>query len=262
MEPRALTTPLNTATLQKTYPEIYREFFSSCDFVFSAPATFLWAGDIADRFGGTGCAQKVPRRVYVGLKLNAYPQEQGIHFAESLIYHQSQWERQSITEIMELTPLLEKYILVRLPQLKGSLIRYLYEFSPGIGLNAAIALGAAFALAMKCLTDQSSELTILKENSVLAGPIKEPVLIQMLQQIYQLRCILTKRVGGNFSSAIESLVSSPFPLVVTQKIYPNILEEPFNQSKHFEDLPQPASTRFPIGRFSQSYGSRFLRCSA
>lgn len=61
---------MNSASLQEKFPEVYREFFSKCPVVVSAPGDFFWAGEYAMYYGGLTIAQHVPLRTYVGIKPN------------------------------------------------------------------------------------------------------------------------------------------------------------------------------------------------
>ncbi|MDD5750035.1 MAG: hypothetical protein PHU56_00055 [Candidatus Pacebacteria bacterium] len=59
---------LNSAALKKRFPEVYREFFSKCQIVVSAPHFFTWAGEYVGYWGGLMLLQKLPLRLYVGLE--------------------------------------------------------------------------------------------------------------------------------------------------------------------------------------------------
>jgi len=59
---------LNTEVLKKRFPEVYREFFSKCQIVVSAPHFFTWAGEYVGYWGGLMLLQKLPLRLYVGLE--------------------------------------------------------------------------------------------------------------------------------------------------------------------------------------------------
>lgn len=62
---------MNSRALQEAYPDVYRAFFAQNDLVVSAPGSFYWFGDHADRYGELGIKQKVPLRGYVGLQATA-----------------------------------------------------------------------------------------------------------------------------------------------------------------------------------------------
>lgn len=76
--------PLNSAALKNRFPEIYREFFSKCQIVVSAPHFFTWSGEYVGYFGGMMTLQKIPLRLYVGLELySAAGQEIKIEFEQN-----------------------------------------------------------------------------------------------------------------------------------------------------------------------------------
>lgn len=59
---------MNSKSLQAKFPEVYREFFSKCPIVVSAPGNFFWTGEYTHRFGGLSIKQHLPLRAYVGLE--------------------------------------------------------------------------------------------------------------------------------------------------------------------------------------------------
>jgi mevalonate kinase len=58
----------NTATLQKQFPTIYRDFFAHCQRVASASNSFLWTGEFSGFYEGLTVSQKLPIRSYVGFE--------------------------------------------------------------------------------------------------------------------------------------------------------------------------------------------------
>lgn len=58
----------NSRALQERFPDTYREFFSLCPLVVSAPRGFWWSGEYSELFGGVAITQKIPLRVYVGIE--------------------------------------------------------------------------------------------------------------------------------------------------------------------------------------------------
>ncbi len=65
--------PMNSGALQENFPEVYGEFFPRCELVVSAPGSFYWFGDHADRYGELAVKQKIPLRAYVGLEATDEP---------------------------------------------------------------------------------------------------------------------------------------------------------------------------------------------
>ncbi len=66
MKPR---NSLNSEVLKNRFPDVYREFFSKCQLVVSAPHFFTWAGEYTGNWGGMVIMQKIPLRIYIGLEL-------------------------------------------------------------------------------------------------------------------------------------------------------------------------------------------------
>ena len=60
--------PINSKILQKSFPEQYRRFFSENELVISTAPSFMWTGEYSAFYGGISICQKVPFRVYAGLK--------------------------------------------------------------------------------------------------------------------------------------------------------------------------------------------------
>lgn len=61
---------MNSKSLQEHFPQVYRDFFSKCPIVVSAPRHFCWTGSYTSWFGGVSLAQKLPLRTYIGLETN------------------------------------------------------------------------------------------------------------------------------------------------------------------------------------------------
>lgn len=61
--------PINSNSLQKRYPGVYRDFFSCCQSVASASNSFLWTGEFAGFYDGLTVSQKLPISSYVGFEV-------------------------------------------------------------------------------------------------------------------------------------------------------------------------------------------------
>lgn len=59
---------MNSKSLQAQFPKVYRELFSKCPIVVSAPGHFWWSGEYVTHYGGPVMAQKLPLRTYVGIE--------------------------------------------------------------------------------------------------------------------------------------------------------------------------------------------------
>lgn len=60
--------PINTAILRRRFPEEYRRFFLANELVVSTADSFMLAGGYSAYYGGISICQKVPFRLYIGLK--------------------------------------------------------------------------------------------------------------------------------------------------------------------------------------------------
>lgn len=135
---------MNSAQLQKQFPEVYKKFFTTCQRVASAPHSFLWTGDFSGFYGGLTISSKLPLRFYVGLEeigsdkfeindeVEAYLPSlkifRTIHLEKDLASH--------------LEDLLSK-------SLKGYKIHFLTELSLGLSLGGLGAISAALAYLIK-----------------------------------------------------------------------------------------------------------------
>lgn len=66
--------PLNSESLQKEFPEMYREFFMNNEIVLGTPLDVSLLHDNNTRFRGVAVKQKIPLRVYCGISRNKQQQ--------------------------------------------------------------------------------------------------------------------------------------------------------------------------------------------
>ena len=59
---------MNSQKLKDKFPAVYRDFFSRCQKVVSAPHSFFWTGDFSGFYGGLTILSKLPLRFYIGLE--------------------------------------------------------------------------------------------------------------------------------------------------------------------------------------------------
>lgn len=59
---------MNSAELQKKFPETYRDFFSKNDLVVSGCFSFPWGSIIGDRSNNILIKSKIPLKTFVGIK--------------------------------------------------------------------------------------------------------------------------------------------------------------------------------------------------
>lgn len=60
--------PINTETLQRKFPDVYRDFFARGQLVVSTSLAFSWTDDLIVRYRGLVIKQKLPLKTYVALE--------------------------------------------------------------------------------------------------------------------------------------------------------------------------------------------------
>ncbi len=146
---------MNSGALQENFPEVYREFFSKCEIVVSAPRSFFWFGDNVTRYGEIGIRQKLPLRAYAGIELT---NERKISFEDSQFFAPSDQRYQRLLRraprLKEIGELLESFCVKHhLPV--GYRIHVLNELPVGTGLAswapAAVAIAGSLLIKAKKL---------------------------------------------------------------------------------------------------------------
>jgi hypothetical protein len=61
---------MNSKTLKSQHKAIYERFFEEHQIVVSAPFLMTWAGDLSKFYSGITIKQKIPLRIYMGIKTN------------------------------------------------------------------------------------------------------------------------------------------------------------------------------------------------
>jgi mevalonate kinase len=135
--------PRNSTELERRFPEVYRQFFSSQQQVASAPNNFYWAGEVSGLHGGPTLNQQLPFRLYAGLQTAVKP---------GFSLHPTYTAYDTLIDRFEERPLdaqlrtaLEKYLTNKYPTQQGT-IRFLCEVPFGFGMGANSAVAAAIAL--------------------------------------------------------------------------------------------------------------------
>lgn len=147
--------PINSESLHKQFPAIYREFFGKCQRVASGSNSFLWTGEFAGFYGGLTVSQKLPVRSYVGWETT----HDGQVAIEREYQHYMAWEERFATGIVDdrlcqnLKAFLEQAFLDD-PSFTGVRVHLLTEVPLGHSLGAHGAIAAALAL---LLIDDPSE---------------------------------------------------------------------------------------------------------
>ncbi len=131
---------MNSRELKKRFPDEYRDFFSCCTEVVSAPHVFFWTGDFSNFYGGLAICSKIPLRFYVGLEKIA---KDDFEVQEDFkAYFSSKNSFQSLK--------LDDYIVSALRSFlkdyfKGYRIRFFSELPLGSSLGALGAMSACLA---------------------------------------------------------------------------------------------------------------------
>ncbi|MCX6806705.1 MAG: hypothetical protein NT135_01110 [Candidatus Berkelbacteria bacterium] len=138
---------MNSRSLQNKFPEVYRQFFSKCPIVVSAPGNFFWSGEYAAMFGGLTIKQNVPLRSYIGLEAsntNKVESGQSIAFIPSKAKFASWIVPPGAAR--KVRTILQKFLLEN-HQKTGFIYHILLEVPSGCGLASSGAFAAAVALA-------------------------------------------------------------------------------------------------------------------
>jgi len=155
----------NSEVLQKRFPQIYREFFSKCQIVTSAPHFFTWAGEYVGYYGGVMVLQKLPFRIYIGLEFLSNTSEQkAVIASNSVAYSQKenkfkkdQYEHLAQERLLDFA----NTYLSKSSDKRAVKIHILSELPLG-GSGSAGALCSAMALALQ-----------IKENKISVDALKK-----------------------------------------------------------------------------------------
>jgi len=61
---------MNSKSLKNQHKDTYERFFEEHQIVVSAPFLMTWAGDLSKYYSGITIKQKIPLRLYMGIKIN------------------------------------------------------------------------------------------------------------------------------------------------------------------------------------------------
>lgn len=173
---------MNSETLQRTFPEVYQDFFSRCSTVVSAPGAFFWSGGLSVMYGGVGILEKLPIRVYVGLE---HTNERRLRLGQYTAYvpHQQQFENFSWQMPFE------KQFNALISQLQADFPKHVHgrlhilaEVPRGSGLSQSGALNMALATMMGL---ESGLLTTERLQELVTLPTKEAVRDPAFDRIYR-----------------------------------------------------------------------------
>lgn len=209
---------MNSEDLQKTFPAVYREFFSQCEIVTSCQRSLPWAGGYVFVHGGLGVAQSIPLKTYVGLKPN---DSNRMRFASMMTFVPYRGEFHAVS----LEPLIQNRLETYLNgeflksygfDKRGIDIHLLTEIPFGYGLNSTGAFTGALATALLLLfgkinAAQISEWTTKTTRELLEQ--KNLLFDLVLKTAWKLEYFV---YNGHFVSlgTLSALINSRYPLAV------------------------------------------------
>lgn len=136
--------PANSESLKENFPHIYKEFFTKCPIVVSAPGSFWWTGEHVVVLGNFSISQKIPLRAYVGLEPT---NTQGMEIKTLLEYDP---EQKKFEDYLQDGSISEKILTLLKEENKGAIagfrIHVLSEIPLACGMNSSGALSCALAI--------------------------------------------------------------------------------------------------------------------
>ncbi len=154
----------HTQSLQKTFPNVYRDFFARCQQVASASNSFLWAGEFSGFYGGLTVAQKLPIRSYVGFETTFDGQVAVVR--EYQTFDSEKQEFVTSTADNRLCENLEHYLIHhyrKTPDFTGLRVHLLTEIPLGHSLGSNGAIAAALAILVTGTTEIKNCFACAKE---------------------------------------------------------------------------------------------------
>ncbi len=204
---------MHTESLQKAFPEVYRDFFAKCSTVVSAPGSFFWSAGLAVVYGGVGVLQKLPLRVYVGIERDGGGD---IKFGNYVSYipHQQQFENFYHDESYEkkFGDLLKDF-RKNLPGRVGGIIHVLSEVPWGAGLNQSgasnMAISVLLALESGLIdSEKLSELVV----SITPGVLEDKIFDVIFRFAWKLEAFSHSNIG-TASAPFTSFIDSNSPII-------------------------------------------------
>jgi len=159
---------MNSQDIQRAFPEVYRDFFSQCEIVVSSHLLIPWASGSSVVYGGLGICQKMPLKVYAGLRTASSP---GIKIAsiQSFYPQRSVFSMASIDQ--HIINRVEKYLntdfLKRYDIPKTGIdVQIVLELPTGNGLGTTGAITTAVTAALFLYFHRLDRATIQRWESL------------------------------------------------------------------------------------------------
>ncbi|MFH1207651.1 MAG: hypothetical protein V1668_03535 [Patescibacteria group bacterium] len=204
---------MNSASLQKAFPVVYKEFFSKCSTVVSAPGSFFWSAGLAVLYGGTGIIQKIPQRVYVGIEQDGSPD---LKYGDYVAYapHQQQFETFFHDRNFEIKFIkLLNQLRHTLPKQISGKLYVLSEVPRGAGLNqsGAINISIASLLALETGLATPAKLTQLAATKT-PDIMADATFQKILRFAWKLESCSHDEVGSA-SAPFAAFIESTTPMI-------------------------------------------------
>lgn len=207
---------MNTKDLKKEFKDFYKDFFSTCATVVSAPGNFIWGGNVGLLAGSLGIIQNLPLRVCVGFEETMGGE---VVFGKCLNFDcaAKMFIPYKIEDHIkkELTIFIKQEIKKNLGKnrFKGLKIHLLPEMPIGYGLSASGAMSAALSCAIflhyKKIQSQEIEAWQKIQTAALLAD-------HLFDKIFRLAWKIEAIFHGGLTSGIGSfapLISSRSPIV-------------------------------------------------
>ena len=203
--------PANSKSLKKTYPNVYKELFSKCSIVTSAPGSFWWTGEHFVLYGSFGINQKIPLRCNVGLESNNLGK---IRFQTLKEYIP---EKNAFSNYIQDEAVAEKlnlFIQSKIKSKQGIDIHIVSELPLGRGLNASGACSVALTCALQIFNQRLkyTSQNIWAEKRLIELLQKNASFTEVFTEAWKVECIFHGDIASG-GTVIGSLASGTYPLV-------------------------------------------------
>lgn len=203
--------PANSESLKKHFPEVYKELFSKCSVVVSAPGSFWWTGAYSVLEGNIGILQKIPLRVYVGLEETRVGKVKIATFQYyepfRKKFYSNPLEEPASTKLLTFLSGLEE-----IKEKHGIIAHFLLEVPPGRGLNSSSALSSALAFALNLIFHK---IKAEDQKYLMSNNLEETHKNKAFDEIFKLGWKIDNIFHGIASGAgvFSSMLHATYPVI-------------------------------------------------
>lgn len=224
---------MNTQTLRKSFPDVYRDFFSRCELVVSAPLNISITGDYLDSCGGLMLQQKLPLRIYVGFEVN--PEVNHLSFGScryfTQLVNQGEFVDGRINPTVEanLLQYIEKIFYQSRPKSASRYTFHVLAEAPlmaGWGNSSGLAAALAVGLSLLHNSVTIQEINQWQTNDLIELT-SDPLYYRIFRLAWQFRIIIR---GGQGSGHGLVMVDSYYPIIFWAKPLPRTMSDPIKIS--------------------------------